>query len=283
MRRHLRLSPTVLGILVALGAVAVVLASRGGQMFSPGGLSAQRHEESRLGGVSSHADLDGNCAACHAAPWSKSTMANLCLECHSEVRKEIEAHRSLHGLLSESTHCRDCHSEHNGPNGNLTNLARFDHDCAAFKLTGKHLSVACQSCHADNHFKGTPQTCVSCHADPPIHKGRFGTSCASCHSTETWTGATFKHTFPLDHRNKRQPIACATCHTGNDNYQTYTCYGCHAHQPRKMERVHSNKRIERLEDCARCHPNGGEHERGEGRRKDLTRPRDRRDREDRDD
>jgi hypothetical protein len=192
-------------------------------------------------------------------------MADRCLGCHTDVRRQLDRHEPLHGLVPDGMQCRSCHSEHNGPHGALTSLDRFDHDFTAFKLTGKHQAAACGACHSNNTFKGTPQDCVACHAEPKVHRGRFGTACAQCHSTDTWTGGSFKHVFPLNH-GRRGIVACVTCHPSPASYRHYTCYGCHAHQPAQMERRHA--RIRNLVDllaCARCHPTGREHRRAGGR------------------
>lgn len=136
----------------------------------------------------------------------------------------------------------------------------FNHDLAAFKLTGRHKTVECQACHKTNTFKGTAQDCVSCHAEPKQHKGRYGTACANCHTTATWEGATFQHKFPLNHGKRNRTIECSVCHTEDKNFKTYTCYGCHEHEEKRMARKHKN--VKNLADCARCHPTGREKERG---------------------
>jgi predicted DNA-binding antitoxin AbrB/MazE fold protein len=335
MRRFPRLTAGKVAPVLTLGIVGVLLWRGGGRVFSPGELNAERRG-GELGGVTSHAGLGGNCAACHAPPWAGVTMADRCLDCHADVRRQLDKGGPLHGRLPAGKQCRDCHTEHQGPHGELTRLDRFDHafaafplagkhrgldceichrgrpfkgvaqdcagchvepavhkgrfgtdcaachataswaergslgsfnhDLAAFKLTGKHKSVSCQSCHAGNVYKGTPQACVSCHAEPAVHKGRFGTGCVQCHSTASWKGATFKHTFPLTHGSRR-PVACATCHKDPGQYKTYTCYGCHEHQEDRMVRRHPRIRnLGELAKCARCHPNGrelGERRRGE--------------------
>jgi len=252
-----RLLPTLVIALLTVAMVAAVLFTSGGTMFSPGPLNAESRLDVKRGGVSSHAELGGNCSACHASPWSGQTMASLCLDCHTDVRSQILNRQPLHGRLPEGTQCRDCHVEHSGPHGALTDLARFDHDCAAFKLTGAHRAVDCRSCHVNQTYRGTPQTCVACHAEPKVHLGRFGTDCQACHSTSTWRGAVFQHKFPLNHGGgKHTTRACATCHTAQDDFRSYTCYGCHRHDPEKTEEKHWKKGIVEIQNCAGCHPTG---------------------------
>jgi hypothetical protein len=155
--------------LLTLGGVGAVLVARGGSMFSPGGLNAGGRGGER-GGIHAHAELGGNCSACHVPPWSSATMATRCLACHAGVREQIDGRHSLHGMLSAGTQCRSCHTEHNGPAGALTRPGSFDHDAV---------------------LNGTSPTCASCHAEPEVHKGKPGPG-IRCHSTRTWTGVTFQ-------------------------------------------------------------------------------------------
>ncbi len=474
MQRLGCLSPLgLLAATLALVGTLVVGVVSGGAMFSPGALSAMTDTHAALGGVTSHAEIGGNCAACHAEPWSEQVMASRCLICHTDVQAELRNPKTLHGALSDSSTCRHCHTEHNGAEAALTRLdanfphelvgfaltrhqkqssgiafscqdchvagltqftqtecatchknakasfaahiadfgsnclachdgvdrfskfdhktvafpllgkhvgakcnqchvnavtladlkkvsqkcvdchrkddkhkgaygaecaachaaedwkkvtfdhnlsafkligkhtpvdcvkchvnnvfkgtpqkcvdchrkddkhkgaygtdcaqchtaedwkkATFDHNLSTFRLTGKHTAVDCVKCHVNNVFKGTPQTCVACHPDPVIHKGAFGTDCAQCHTTTTWKGATFKHTFPLNH-GARANSACTVCHTP-PNYKAYTCYGCHEHDPAEIAREHQKEGIAKFDDCARCHPTGREKEGGKG-------------------
>src|SRR5205823_5606613 len=131
-------------------------------------------------------------------------------------------------------------------------LKNFDHDATGFKLTGMHTTTDCRQCHVNNTFKGTAKSCVSCHAEPKAHKGRFGTGCADCHTTSTWSGAVFKHAvFPINHRSTKN--TCATCHNDTSNFVSYTCYNCHAHTPaREMARnSHARRNLTqaKLDNC----------------------------------
>ncbi|MFN4258824.1 MAG: hypothetical protein ACK4RK_05970 [Gemmataceae bacterium] len=263
MERLATMSLGKLTALLTLGAVALILAVSGQQMFSPGPLNAQSRRNVALGGVMSHAALSGNCAACHVPPWSRETMASRCLNCHVNVREQIEGGLPLHGQLAEAMQCRHCHTEHQGARGVLTDMTKFDHACTRFPLTGQHQTVACAACHVNHVFQGTPRDCATCHAEPRVHRGRFGTRCDQCHTTDTWTGAVFAHSFPLNHGGgKNKQRACATCHTNADDYQTYTCYGCHRHDPGKTLEKHLKRGIGEIDDCAGCHPNGRKHKRG---------------------
>lgn len=393
---------------IAIVAVGVAFLLGGGQMFSPGPLSAQARAGVTLGGVASHAALAGNCAACHTSPLDARGMAGACLDCHTDIQAELASPGTLHGALSDGGACLGCHTEHKGADAELTQAdlgdfphaqlgfalaahqrtadgapfdcvdchtalgerprpanayafaqatcaschadyqaafmaqhradfgdtclachdgvdrysgfdhaalsfplegrhadvscqlchsgaqapadftataatcvachqdrdihqgaygtdcaachspvgweqVTFDHNRTAFPLTGAHTQAACASCHTAHVYKGTPTTCVSCHAEPQVHLGQFGTDCAACHVTSAWENVIFTHTFPLNHGGRGQ-IACATCHTSPppQQYSTYTCYGCHSQASVASE----HRRIADYSDCMRCHADG---------------------------
>jgi hypothetical protein len=246
--------------MAVVGTVIVVVAvmvTRGESMFSPGELNSKSRGSSSLGGVTSHAEIK-NCSSCHAPPWGGETMANRCLNCHTDVRKQIDRSGPLHGQLANGMECRKCHTEHRGSHSEMTNLASFDHDCAAFKLTGKHRTVNCKSCHTGSAYKGTPQTCESCHthAQPKSHKEKkFGTNCAQCHGTSTWAVSTtslvgFDHDRTgLKLTGKHSTVSCASCHVNNVFKGTpKTCVSCHAEPP--VPKVHKARYGM---SCAQCH------------------------------
>jgi hypothetical protein len=221
---------------------------------APGGFN---HNLTSFKLTGKHQSVD--CKSCHVNNVFKGTSQS-CASCHAEPI----VHKGKFG-----TDCAQCHTTATWKQtGNVpvAGLAKFDHNLVSFKLTGAHKTVDCAACHKNNVFKGTAQTCVSCHAEPQVHKGKFGADCAQCHTTETFKGAKFKHTFPLDHHNRRQAIACATCHDKKDNFKTYTCYGCHEHQPDRIARKHSKLNAMQLAQCAKCHPTGRESERRERER-----------------
>jgi hypothetical protein len=52
---------------------------------------------------------------------------------------------------------------------------------------------------------------------------------------------------------------CVTCHVRND-YQQYTCYGCHEHTPANIRREHVEEGIRDFNDCVECHRSADEHD-----------------------
>jgi hypothetical protein len=331
LRRLGRINLAVAAVLLTVGLTTAVYYASGGTMFSPGDLKAEPRAGVPRGDVRSHADLANNCAACHAPPFSGDTMANRCLVCHSNVGQQIDVGGPMHGRFAEAMECRTCHTEHKGPHASLTSMARFDHNYTAFKLTGAHRKTACQSCHTTPGYQGLSQSCVACHAEPPVHKGKFGTTCnechttntwvstpvnlqnlsfnhdrtgfkltgkhatadckschaeqtftgksqacascheprvhkgrfgsncTQCHTTDTWDGALFNHNtaFRLPHSGRN--YACSACHTDQANYKSYTCTDCHEHRPERIVLRHRGKSLESIKNCtnAGCHPPDG--------------------------
>jgi hypothetical protein len=134
------------------------------------------------------------------------------------------------------------------------------------------LSIGCSACHQTAHWKPASfehaklspvllEGCVACHKAPADSLHPKGAArCQQCHTTAKWKPASFDHSkqFVLDGDHA---AACAVCHTGND-YQRYTCYGCHQHTPENIRREHHEVRGN-LEDCVRCH-RSADGEGGEG-------------------
>ncbi len=99
-----------------------------------------------------------------------------------------------------------------------------------------------------------PHDCAACHKEPNVHADRFGTDCARCHTLQAWRPAQLtRHTFSLEHGDEGE-MACQSCHLYS--YVSYTCYGCHDHQPQGMLEVHAEEGIDEFENCAVCHPTG---------------------------
>lgn len=267
---------------VAVLGVATAWTVAGGALFSPGALHAGDPAATRMGGVTSHAELRRDCAACHAPPFAARDMAARCTQCHTDIQAERRDTTSLHGAITATSTCTSCHTEHRGADGTLTDAEGLGgiHERFGFVLDGAHAPLSCARCHTPVEgrvrYADTPTTCVGCHEADDTHRGEFGPDCASCHTTSTWEGATFAHdVFPLDH-GARRPSSCETCHTDRTDYTRYTCYGCHAHTPANVRREHEGEvNTTDLEDCVRCHVGGREH--GEGGERDRGGRRRRRD------
>ncbi len=179
----------------------------------------------------SGAHLSVTCQKCHAGETFKGTPTT-CAACHTKP--------ASHGPAFAGS-CASCHTT------KAWLPASFNHNKAAFKLTGAHLSVTCQKCHAGGVFKGTPKSCSACHAKPASHGAAFGSNCASCHSTKAWLPASFDHNkaaFKLTGAHLR--VTCQKCHKGGQFKGTpKTCAACHA-KPASHGSAFGN-------NCASCH------------------------------
>ena len=152
------------------------------------------------------------CESCHTQGYAGTPKD--CFSCH----QKDDAHKGRFG-----TACETCHNPSSWEN------ATFDHNLTAFKLEGKHVNVACKSCHTQG-FAGTPKDCFSCHQKDDAHKGQYGTTCETCHNPSSWKNATFDHNlsrFPLT--GAHVSVACTQCHKNNTYKGTPTeCAACHA-------------------------------------------------------
>lgn len=186
-----------------------------------------RDHQNRFPLIGAHALLQ--CEDCHrnAAVGQFAGLSTACFSCH---QKEFQTPVFNHVSAAFPTTCESCHTMDTWFN------AKFDHlKYTGYALTGAHATLACTACHINNVYKGTPAACYSCHRadftgtkNPSHIAAGFPTDCAFCHTTTTWSPATFNHStvFPLS--GAHATVACAQCHT-NNNYTTLptTCYGCH--------------------------------------------------------
>ena len=382
--------------LVALTGVAV---ASGGSMFSPGQLNADAGPI--LGGVSSHAEIAGECKLCHGAPWGSDIMDDRCNACHTNISSELGDQSSIHGRLYKldpAAQCRDCHPEHNGAQAMLTvieewkfphqvtgylldghqekaeneaflcrdchgedvttfdlktcddchnqsdvafmadhhlafggaclnchdgvdtygddfnhsvfqfsltgshvlalcsqchrgstkvsdlqlapqtcfechqkddahagNLGsqcddchftkgwkpvQYDHNLADFKLVGAHVEAACEGCHTDTFFVGTPTECFACHQKDDFHDGRFGAECATCHNPSSWKDWTFDHTLAaFQLTGKHATVDCESCHANGYRGTPMDCFSCHQKDDQHNGQFGRN--------CVECHNTGG--------------------------
>ena len=256
------------GVVVAAVLLLAVLAwtlARGPALFSPGPLNAEA-KAATLGGVGSHAQLGGDCGACHPAPWSAQTTADRCMGCHDAVAAEITGEKGLHGGLAggrTAPTCGGCHPEHNGPHGALTALdaATFPHDLTGFSLRSHEKTVqgagfACADCHPKSWTPFDQALCAGCHAGIDAafmrrHEATWGKDCLPCHDGSGRNGANFDHgatAFALT--GKHAAVPCEECHADARSVEDLRgtpqdCYACH-----KKDDEH---RGAYGKDCGQCH------------------------------
>jgi hypothetical protein len=251
--------------LLTVGVVLGVMLLWGGRLFSPGALNAQAGAAS-LGGVQSHAEIGGRCAACHTAPWGSATMSDRCLACHDDLALQLQDPSSLHGALKVSSDhlaCYDCHPEHRGATAQLTFVDpnTFPHDATGYSLQGHKKTASgtrftCADCHAESLAQFDVAVCASCHRELNAafmqdHVAAFGLGCLACHDGVDTYGSRFDHNlvaFPL--KGKHAPLLCANCHTGARSIADLQatpqdCYACH-----QKDDAHDGQFGQ---DCAGCH------------------------------
>jgi nitrate/TMAO reductase-like tetraheme cytochrome c subunit len=168
-----------------------------------------------------------SCESCHKNAQYTGTPTS-CVNCH-QANYDATTNPN-HRASNLPTTCGVCH------NPTSWKPASFDHNLTRFPLTGGHRPVACESCHKNGQYTGTPTTCVSCHqakfdaTTNPNHKtAGFSTTCQQCHTTAGWTPATFDHNataFPLTGAHKT--VVCLSCHKNGVYTGTVKeCVGCH--------------------------------------------------------
>lgn len=240
-------SVSVLLVTVALGSLVALVEP--GAALMPGEL------------LPGHAQLRDDCLACHEL--LHGVRRDRCARCHdpttigvvrvggavaAEPRESVAA---LHRNIGQAE-CALCHAEHAGRlDGDRA--ARFEHEALPVETR-----VGCGACHAGQR----PDDAIHADADE---------QCGACHGTVHWKPATFDHAkyFRFDGHH---PARCADCHAPGAGFRTYSCAGCHEHDPARIEAKHRKEGITDVSDCAKCHPSGDE---DESRRPDGMRREDR--------
>jgi Cytochrome c7 and related cytochrome c/Seven Residue Repeat len=210
-----------------------------------------------------HAGFPTDCSICHSiTTWTSASFNHnntsfplvgyhatmQCVGCHTSAS-------TYNGSLPTSCYSSGCHkADYDGTNNpnhaaagfpytcntchTMTDWtgATFNHNNTPFPLTGAHTSVACNKCHLNNVFAGTPTDCNSCHAadysgttNPNHATAGWPTTCATCHTTTAWLPGslpTTYHTFFNLSHGKANGV-CTTCHTNSSDYSVFTCTGCH--------------------------------------------------------
>jgi len=187
----------------------------------------QIHNQTRFPLQGSHASLD--CTLCHksASLLRYDPMGTECSDCHS-----TEYYATTNPSHVASKFPKDCFLCHNENNWQSTT---FNHNNTAFPLTGAHVGIDCNQCHAKG-YNVIPITCVSCHltaynetTNPNHVTAKFATTCETCHTTTAWVPSTFNHststTFPLT--GAHTGLDCTLCHPTDYNAIPTTCVSCH--------------------------------------------------------
>ncbi|MFB3855000.1 MAG: hypothetical protein ACE148_14415, partial [Vicinamibacterales bacterium] len=206
-----------------------------------------------------HREVTGACGACHAEHRGlEADLRPLEIEAFDHLaetgfprdgRHEALACKECHttrSYLALRPDCAECHTDrHAGLNGRdcaachttsvpfaLTRTS-IDHQTTRFPLQGRHLGVACASCHRNGALAGTPTNCYDCHwvrRQDDRYRTRLGNECQQCHRPTSWTAVTWNH-------------AAATGVQLNPAHQALGCEGCHKDQVFKGTGL----------ACASCH------------------------------
>ncbi len=117
------------------------------------------------------------CNDCHRPDTQLQGNGVLCATCHSSTDPHL-------GKLGP--HCSDCHRQ------TAWLPTTFKHNRTAFRLSGAHRFVSCESCHKNQTYQGLPSDCYFCHSDSmvtgkPGHDRSSVIDCADCHSQISWT------------------------------------------------------------------------------------------------
>ncbi len=235
-----------------------------------------------------HQKLNNECRSCHEPFWGIDDKK--CISCHtladigkdSTLADSLEETVLFHQAL-KNVNCISCHADHHGKIPREA-ISIFKHDllnaasikncnsCHSAPSDDLHpvLSKDCNSCHSTTDWEKAiafdhaliiadkKENCNTCHTAPTdkLHATLTESKCGTCHTSSSWTPVTFDHDkyFILDRHHN---VECNTCHTNND-FITYTCYGCHEHTSSKMISEHREDGIYNISACASCHKSGDE-------------------------
>ncbi len=197
-----------------------------------------------------------------------------CGECHKQrsfLGSPVDCagcHKDVHQGEFQGRSCSSCHSQ-----VAWEPAPGFDHAKTSWPLSGRHLAVACERCHAtarpaaavaaaERVFRAVAgRDCASCHRD--VHQGRFGSSCSRRHLTYDWRGVQMaaldrnrfdhdKTSYPL--RGRHVSLACASCHLPGKplRLEHSRCTDCHrdAHRGELTRRADQGR-------CESCHDVNG--------------------------
>jgi len=235
-------------------------------LAGPAAVAAQTLSPGPLG--KAHEDLEGlsNCTKCHE--FGQKLDGKLCLECHTTLRRYIDAKRGMHPRQLSDHACMDCHKEHRGENASLTDWGgskdQFQHKRTGWPLEGKHSDVKCDKCHqpqalddtslrkqfakGQHTYLGLSRSCSGCHFDE--HRGQLKGSCDKCHDSRS-----FKKVTKFDHddfwrlRGAHDRAACTKCHSKVADPKSYA----EGTFPKPMDPERFVRYAPTPKNCVNCH------------------------------
>ena len=204
--------------------------------------------------VGSHLKVE--CTKCHKVvelngkktPKFKGIAYAKCTDCHKDV------HDNKFGQ-----DCRKCHNEESFKKA--AGSKTFNHDKTDYPLRGKHVNVACKSCHKESMTaKISFSLCSNCHKD--YHKGQFRKSgtvrdCKECHTVAGFTTSDFsidkhnKTAYPLTGPHMATP--CFNCHKKGTEWvfrdMKKRCADCH----KNIHESNIDVKYFGNQECDKCH------------------------------
>ena len=188
------------------------------------------------------------CDDCHksAAVGQFQGLSTACISCH---QKDLQQTQTLGGSVPNHIAaqfpqtCETCHNFDSWLGATVNHAA----PPINFPLTAGHANVPCASCHvggnynlqiaatdcgnAGCHLTTWQQTTNPAHASAPTVFPIA--TCSTCHTTVSWTTATFNHAttgFPLTNSHQMAPAgkvaACTDCHINNNYNLTIQATDC---------------------------------------------------------
>jgi hypothetical protein len=176
-----------------------------------------------------------------------------CLKCHKVGLIEGKKFQEFKGLQfsnCSSCHkdphqnkfgqdCRQCHNEESFQNVKVKGGKNFDHNKTSFRLEGKHVNVACNTCHKTKFTDPLKHDrCTDCHSD--YHNRQFvkksaSPDCSQCHNVQGFN--LFSYTIE-QHNQSKFPLKGA--------HEASPCFECHKKQTKWNFRGIG-------ENCKDCH------------------------------
>ena len=193
------------------------------------------------------------CSSCHVNNNFNLTYTD-CYQCHqADYQRPTDPNHTAANFAHD---CTGCHTTTAWTGG------AFNHTTTGFTLTGAHISINCGSCHVNQNYSISYSGCYTCHTadyngttNPNHAAAGFPTTCETCHSTTSWAGATFNHTwFPVNHGNANG--VCATCHTNPSDYSVFQCTVCHTQSQTNSQHTGVTGYVWNSVNCYSCHPTG---------------------------
>jgi hypothetical protein len=194
-----------------------------------------------LGGA--YRALDSDCTSCHLSDFTSVPLVD-------------------HQALGFSTDCTECHSTIDFRDVVFDHVAMSD----GFELLGGHAGIECTACHngpdgSVTYGPSSADDCYSCHVDDynGEHGGAgFPTDCVVCHDTYGWDRVSFvNHTFQIfSGAHGGRWNTCADCHTVPDDFDTFSCFGCHSQGNMDDHHREVSGYAYDSPTCLNCHPTG---------------------------